>query len=43
MVLELLEQNSDLSQREFAKVLGVSLGGIGYSLRALVGRGMIKM
>ena len=42
-VLGLLEQNPDLSQRELAKVLGVSLGGINYSLRALVDRGMVKM
>ena len=27
-VLGLLEQNPDLSQRELAKVLGVSLGGV---------------
>ena len=42
-VLGLLEQNLDLSQRELAKVLGVSLGGVNYSLRALVERGMVKM
>jgi EPS-associated MarR family transcriptional regulator len=42
-VLGLLEKNPDLSQRELAKVLGVSLGGVNYSLRALVDRGMVKM
>ena len=42
-VLGLLEQNPDLSQRELAKVLGVSLGGVNYSLRALVDRGMVKV
>ena len=42
-VLGLLEQNPDLSQRELAKVLGVSLGGVNYSLRALAERGMVKM
>ena len=42
-VLGLLEQNPDLSQRELAKVLGVSLGGVNYSLRALVERGMVKV
>ena len=41
--LGLLEQNPDLSQRELAKVLGVSLGGVNYSLRALAERGMVKM
>ena len=39
----LLEQNPDLSQRELAKVLGVSLGGVNYSLRALAERGMVKV
>ena len=42
-VLGLLEQNPDLSQRELAKVLGVSLGGVNYSLRALAERGMVKV
>ena len=42
-VLGLLEKNPDLSQRELAKVLGVSLGGVNYSLRALAERGMVKM
>ena len=42
-VLGLLEKNPDLSQRELAKVLGVSLGGVNYSLRALAERGMVKV
>lgn len=42
-VLGLLEQNPDLSQRELAKALGVSLGGVNYSLRALAERGMVKV
>ena len=41
-VLALLEKNSDISQRDLAKALGVSLGGVNYSLRALVDRGMVK-
>lgn len=41
-VLSLLEQNPDMSQRELASALGVSLGGINYSLKALIERGMIK-
>lgn len=41
-VLSLLEQNPDMSQRELARALGVSLGGINYSLKALIERGMIK-
>jgi EPS-associated MarR family transcriptional regulator len=42
-VLSLLESQPDLNQREMAKALGVSLGGINYCLRALVAKGLIKM
>ena len=41
-VLGLLEQNPDMSQRDLAKVLGVSLGGLNYSLKALMERGMVR-
>jgi EPS-associated MarR family transcriptional regulator len=41
-VLSLLEQNPDMSQRDLARALGVSLGGINYSLKALIERGMVK-
>ena len=41
-VLALLERNPDISQRELARQLGVSLGGANYALRALVDRGMVK-
>ena len=42
-VLSLLESQPDLNQREMAKVLGVSLGGVNYCLRALVAKGLVKM
>jgi EPS-associated MarR family transcriptional regulator len=42
-VLRLLEQNPDLSQREVAEVLGISLGAANYILRALVEKGQIKI
>jgi EPS-associated MarR family transcriptional regulator len=42
-VLSLLEQNPDMSQRDLAKALGVSLGGVNYSLKALMDRGMVKV
>ena len=42
-VLSLLERQPDLNQREMAKALGVSLGGVNYCLRALVAKGLIKM
>jgi EPS-associated MarR family transcriptional regulator len=42
-VLALLESEPDLNQREMAKALGVSLGGVNYCLRALVAKGLVKM
>ena len=41
-VLALLERNPDISQRELAKELGISLGGVNYSLRALIEKGLLK-
>ncbi len=42
-VLSLLESRPDLNQRQMAKALGVSLGGVNYCLRALVAKGLVKM
>ena len=42
-VLSLLESQPDLNQREMAKALGVSLGGVNYCLRALVAKGLVKI
>ena len=41
-VLRALEANPELSQRQLAAELGVSLGGVNYALKALVGRGVVK-
>ena len=41
-VLALLERSPDISQREMAKELGISLGGVNYSLRALIEKGLLK-
>ncbi len=41
--MRLLEDNPDLTQRELAQSLGVSVGGVNYCLKALVGKGWIKM
>ena len=41
-VLALLERSPDISQRELAKELGISLGGVNYSLRALIEKGLLK-
>ena len=42
-VMRLLEANPNLSQRELARALGVSLGGVNYCLKALVEKGWVKM
>ena len=41
-VLRELEANPELSQRQLAAELGVSLGGVNYALKALVERGFVK-
>lgn len=42
-VLRLLESNPDLTQRELAYALGVSLGKTNYCVRALLDKGLLKM
>jgi EPS-associated MarR family transcriptional regulator len=42
-VLRLLQENPTSSQRDVAKSLGISLGGVNYCLNALVEKGHIKM
>lgn len=41
-LLRYLEANPQVSQRELAEHLGVSLGKVNYCLRALVERGLVK-
>ncbi|KZN15074.1 MarR family EPS-associated transcriptional regulator [Marinomonas sp. TW1] len=41
-ILKELEQDSDISQRELAKRLGISLGKTNFCLKALVEKGLIK-
>jgi EPS-associated MarR family transcriptional regulator len=41
--LRLLQENPQASQRDIAKALGISLGGVNYCLSALVEKGQIKM
>ncbi len=41
--MRLLEQNPDLTQRELAERLGVSVGGLNYCLKALIDNGLVKM
>jgi EPS-associated MarR family transcriptional regulator len=42
-VMRILQENPDLTQRELAEKLGVSLGGLNYCLKALMDKGLVKM
>ena len=41
-ILKHIESNSQISQRELAQALGVSVGKVNYCIRALVDKGMVK-
>jgi len=41
-VLRHLEDNPDITQRELAAALGISLGKVNYCLKALIAKGWIK-
>ena len=41
--MRILQENPDLTQRELAKKLGVSLGGLNYCLKALIDKGWVKV
>ena len=41
-VLRRIEENPDITQRELAQDLGVSLGKVNYCLKALIDKGFIK-
>jgi len=42
-VMRLLQENPDITQREMAEKLGVSVGGLNYCLKALMEKGLVKM
>jgi EPS-associated MarR family transcriptional regulator len=42
-VMRILHANPDLTQRELANQLGISVGGLNYCLKALIERGWVKM
>ena len=42
-VLRLLQDNPEMSQRELADAVGISVGGAHYALSALLERGLIKL
>lgn len=42
-ILKFLQVNPNLSQRELAEAMGISLGKVNYCLRALVQKGFVKL
>ena len=42
-VMHILRENPDLTQRELAEKVGISVGGLNYCLKALMEKGMVKM
>ena len=42
-ILKLLEENPNLTQRQLAEKLGVSLGKTHYLIRALIDKGLLKL
>jgi EPS-associated MarR family transcriptional regulator len=42
-VLRLLQSNPEMSQRELADSVGVSVGGVHYVLNALIDKGLVKL
>ena len=42
-VLRLLQENPEMSQRELATAVGVSVGGMHYVINALIEKGLVKL
>src|SRR6056297_1988851 len=42
-VLRLLQENPEMSQRDIASAVGISVGGVHYCLNALIEKGMVKL
>jgi EPS-associated MarR family transcriptional regulator len=42
-LMQLLQDNPHLSQREMARALEISFGGVNYCLNALIGKGLVKI
>ena len=42
-IMRILQDNPDLTQRELADQLGMSVGGLNYCLKALIDKGFVKM
>ena len=42
-IMRILQGNPDLTQRELADMLGMSVGGLNYCLNALIDKGFVKI
>jgi EPS-associated MarR family transcriptional regulator len=42
-IMRILQENPDLTQRELAEKLGMSLGGLNFCLNSLIEKGLVKM
>jgi len=42
-IMRVLQENPDQTQRELARILGMSVGGLNYCLNALIDKGLVKM
>lgn len=42
-VLRLLQESPEMSQRDIASAVGISVGGVHYCLNALIEKGMVKL
>ena len=42
-IMRILQENPDLTQRELAEKLGMSVGGLNYCLNALIDKGLVNM
>ena len=42
-IMRILQETPDLTQRELAEKLGMSVGGLNYCLNALIDKGFVKM
>ena len=40
--MRVIEANPEMSQRQIAKALGISLGGVNFAMKALVEKGLVK-
>ncbi|WP_176251326.1 MarR family EPS-associated transcriptional regulator [Sulfitobacter sp. HGT1] len=42
-VMRLLQENPEMSQRDIATAVGISVGGVHYCLNALIDKGLVKL